>query len=200
MSFLGSLYAGAAAPALVCGAVALFAVGCLGGAAALAPVAIGTSGTVVSATSTAMSGSGEGPDKDEKAERCGQLLHAPPNVEEVRRQPDGSIESREIRLVVSQDNSQWVVYRNKDSSPQGWVPRRGLDRLHFDPPLGAILPPNGARYVAYAADVPEKAEDSEQMISVAEDFGPPSGTFQWRSRTYNYTLVKELPCFPGPGD
>jgi len=32
--------------------------------------------------------------------------------------------------------------------------------------------------------------------SVTEAFGEPFGTFQWHGKTYGYTMVPQLPCFP----
>jgi hypothetical protein len=35
-------------------------------------------------------------------------------------------------------------------------------------------------------------------MSVADNFGPKVGTFEWRAKTFSYTVSKQLPCFPEP--
>lgn len=135
-------------------------------------------------------------DKADRAQRCTQLLNSPPGVEEVEQDASGAIESREFRLDTSNGHPVWAVYRARGSSPDGWHSQRKLFGLHFNPPLEAGVPAGKPRYLVYAVNIAEDQQDAEKMISVAEDFAPQVGTFQWDGRIYNYTLVKELPCFP----
>jgi hypothetical protein len=38
------------------------------------------------------------------------------------------------------------------------------------------------------------------MMSMADDFPDPVGSFEWKGKRYKYTLSKKLPCFAGPQD
>ncbi len=136
-------------------------------------------------------------DEDSRA-KCDQLVRHPPGVEEIRRTADLNIETREMRLQRVGESYRWEAYRSHGSSPEGWRRQSKLDHLHFDPPLQYLLPDQKPRYLAYVASVPETAEDSEQMISVADEFGPKVGSFEWRDVRYNYMVSKQLPCFPVP--
>jgi len=136
-------------------------------------------------------------DEDSNA-KCDQLVRHPPGVEEIRRTADLNIESREMRLQRVGESYRWEPYRSHGSSPSGWRRQSKLDHLHFDPPLQYLLPDKKPRYLAYVASVPETAEDSEQMISVADEFGSKAGTFEWHDVRYNYMVSGHLPCFPVP--
>ncbi len=136
-------------------------------------------------------------DEDSSA-KCDQLVRHPPGVEEIRRTADLNIESREMRLERVGESYRWEPYRSHGSSPEGWRRQSKLDYLHFDPPLQYLLPDKKPRYLAYVASVPETAEDSEQMITVADEFGAKVGSFEWRAVRYNYMVSKHLPCFPVP--
>jgi len=46
--------------------------------------------------------------------------------------------------------------------------------------------------------VAETPQDSEQAMSIADDFGQKVGTFEWNGKLYTYTTSKHLPCFPEP--
>ncbi len=138
-------------------------------------------------------------DKDEdRVLKCEQLVHNPPGIEEIRRTPQLGIESREIRVERTSDSYRWVVYRSKGSAPDGWRPQNALDKLHFNPALQFLLPDKDPQYLAYAPSVAETAQDSEQMMSIADDFGQKAGTFEWNGKYYTYTISKHLPCFPEP--
>ncbi len=138
-------------------------------------------------------------DEDTKA-KCDQLVRHPPGVEEIRRTEDLNIESREMRIERSGTSYDWITYRSHGSSPEGWRRQSQLDHLHFDPPLQYLLSDQKPRYHAYVATVPETAEDSEQMMSVADEFGPKVGSFEWHDVHYIYTVSKHLPCFPVPDE
>jgi hypothetical protein len=138
-------------------------------------------------------------DKDEdKVLKCQQLVHNPPGIEEIRRTPKLGIESREIRVERTAETYRWVVYRSRGSAPDGWRPQNSLDKLHFNPALQFLLPDKDSQYLAYAPSVAETAQDSEQMMSIADNFGQKVGTFEWSGKYYTYTVSKHLPCFPEP--
>ena len=138
-------------------------------------------------------------DKDEdRTLKCEQLVRDPPGIEEIRRTPQLGIESREIRVERNADSYRWVVYRSRGSAPDGWHPQSSLDKLHFDPALQNLLPDKDPQYLAYAPTVAETPQDSEQAMSIADDFGQKVGTFEWNGKLYTYTTSKHLPCFPEP--
>jgi len=138
-------------------------------------------------------------DRDEdRTQKCQQLVRNLPGVEEIRRTPTLAIESREMRLERTAESYRWVVYRSRGSSPDGWRTQNGLDKLHFNPPLQDLLPDKNPAYIAYAIGIAETPEDGERMMSVADNFGPKVGTFEWRAKTFSYTVSKQLPCFPQP--
>lgn len=138
-------------------------------------------------------------DKDyDKTLKCEQLVRNPPGIEEIRRTAQLGVESREIRVEPAASSYHWVVYRSRGSSPDGWRPQNALDNLHFNPALQYLLPDKEPKYLAYAPSVPDTPEDSEQLMSVAGNFGQKTGTFEWRGKHYIYTLTKHLPCFPEP--
>jgi hypothetical protein len=172
--------------------------GCAPQVAPIVPIGMAVSHTAESTTSTAMSSSAPEPDREGDTQRCAQLANMPPGIEEVRSTPDGAIESREIRLDESGPHPQWVVYRTKNSSPEGWRSQPRIARLDFVPPLKEALAAGESRFLVYAVVVADKPDESEKMVSAAENFGQQGGSFKWQSRVYRYTLVAKLPCFPGP--
>ena len=137
-------------------------------------------------------------DKEEDAVKCDQLQRNPPDVEEIRRTPDLAIESRELRIERGGSQPRWVVFRSRGSQPSGWRRQSSLDNLHFTPPLETMLTDDRPRFLAYSVAVPQNAQDSEKIISIADDFGPRAGSFEWRGTRYGYTVSKTLPCFAGP--
>lgn len=142
----------------------------------------------------------EGDTDDDKAMKCEQLVHNAPGVEEIRRTPALAIESREMRVERTAESYRWVVYRSRGSSPEGWRTQHGLNSLHFNPPLQYLLPDKKPKFLAYAASTPDNPEDSEQMMTIVDDFGQRVGDFEWQGKRYTYSISKTLPCFPGPED
>lgn len=140
---------------------------------------------------------GEQNDQEDQSERCVQLFNAPPEIEELRRKSDGGLESREIRLDASGPGPRWVGYRPKGNAAP-WRSQSTIARLHFSPPFYDAIPDHQPRFLVYAKSVAETAQDSEQMMSAAQEFGNHVGTFEWRDKVYNYAVVDKLPCFPGP--
>lgn len=170
-----------------------------------APLALSATEQIASVGAKAKSGnddesSGKEGDDEDATAKCEQLAHHLPGVEEIRRTPKLDIESREVRLERTGESYQWVVYRSRGSSPEGWHDQRRLDGLHFNPPLQYLLPDKTSRYLVYTLAVPETAEDSELMMTVADDFGAKVGTFEWRDQRYTYTVSKKLPCYPEPDE
>lgn len=173
--------------------------GCFAGAAGAAlPIAMTATQGIAVAHAQAVSKSDDERGGDEAETRCDQLLHAPPGIEELRRRSDGSLESREIRLDLSGEQAKWVPYREKGTTAEGWRAQSTIARLDFSPPLHGAVPVKDSRFLVYAKGVAETPLDSEQMIGVAEQSGTQTGTFLWRGKTYNYTLIDKLPCFAGP--
>jgi hypothetical protein len=176
--------------------------GCAPQVASVVPLAAMAASQTMEATGSATaSGAPTGERHEAQRERCNQVLKAPPGVEEVKLAAGNTIWSREIRIEESGAHPQWVVYVDKHSNAEkggGWRPQPSIARLQFAPALDGILSEDDPRFLAYAPMVPERPWESEQMMSIAEDFGSQVGTFKWRGRIYSYTLVKKLPCFPGP--
>ncbi len=194
---------------LLLGAWLASMVGCAGPAALAAmqtagPLALSATEHVVAAGGNAKSKDDDESIKDgqddDAALKCQQLVRHPAGVEEIQRTPDLNIVSREMRVQRIGENYRWEVYRSHGSSPEGWRRQSRLDGLHFDPPLQYLLPDKKPRYLAYAISTPETPEDSEQMMTLVDDFGSKVGTFEWHGVHYTYTLLKHLPCFPEPGE
>ncbi|MFZ1888459.1 MAG: hypothetical protein WAU33_10535 [Candidatus Binataceae bacterium] len=144
----------------------------------------------------------KGPDRntagpsDEQDERCDTLVQTPPGVEEVRKNADDEIESRQWRLIDSGDGMKWAIVQKKMAPADGWQPKPGIAKLQFSPELASQLKRGGdPKYLAYAPEDTETIADSDQETTVTEVFGPATGKFQWHGRTYGYVLVKNLPCF-----
>jgi hypothetical protein len=194
--FRASITAGAA---ILLGLVFLGLHGCAG-AAMTSAIPIALTSTEVAAVTHAQNNPSEG-EKEEDALKCSQLVNHPPGVEELRRTPDLSIESREIRIQPTGGvGGMWVVYRTRGSTPQGWHKQDSLEKLEFKPPLQYLLVDKQPQYLVYAPAVAESIRDSETMMSMADDFPDPVGSFMWKGKRYNYTLSKKLPCFAGPQD
>ena len=118
-------------------------------------------------------------------------------VEEVRKDKDGVIESRQWKIAETSGNPIWIVARSQseDSPKSAWHPKPGITNLLFNPPLNEVLEPDKPEYLAYAPADVVNVSDSEQFDSMTTAFGAGIGTFKWRDRSYTYVLVKELPCF-----
>ena len=187
----------ASAVALAAIAIGLSAAcaGCAGiSLMSLAPtVAVGTAQMVGAQVAMKQSKGGISGTADE-AERCDELLRTAPGVEEVRKTPDGLIESRQWKIAEHEGNPAWMLVRTGASSSDAWRPRPGITNLNFKPPLYQMLTKE-PQILAYAPADVSNPTDSEQFNSMTAAFGAGMGTFQWRERTYSYVVVKELPCF-----
>jgi len=132
---------------------------------------------------------------DDQEERCEALVGSAPDVEEVRKNKYDIIEVRQWRLV-DPSNPHWMIVQGKQAPADGWEPKPRINKLGFSPPLADQLDYGESQFLAYAPNNLDSIEDSRAMTSVTEAFGQPVGTFQWRGKTYGYTLVPQLPCFP----
>lgn len=133
--------------------------------------------------------------KEELQEHCDQLATATPGIEEIRASK-GSFESRQWTLVAEGSAPRWTFVRTKDSSPDGWAPKPGLDKLNFQPPLEPALSAHPSVFLVYAPVEGANLDDSRKAATVREVFGAAEGSFTWRGRKYSYTLAPALPCFP----
>ena len=168
-------------------------------AASVVPMVAAGSAQVIGAGVAMKEGGGTGASKADNAEKCDQLLRVPPGVEEVRKNKDGLIESRQWKIADNAGTPTWMIVRTGGGPEDSWQPKPGIATLLFNPPLYQMLKPDQPQYLAYApADVLD-VYDSEQFDSMTGAFGAGVGTFKWHDRSYSYVLVKELPCFkPAP--
>lgn len=176
--------------------------GCLAGGAVgavttIAPMVAAGSAQLIGSQAAMKEGNGTGASAEENADKCDQLLRVPPGVEEVRKDKDGVIESRQWKIAETSGNPIWIVVRSQseDSPKSAWHPKPGITNLVFNPPLNEVLEPDKPEYLAYAPADVVNVSDSEQFDSMTTAFGAGIGTFKWRERSYTYVLVKELPCF-----
>jgi len=132
---------------------------------------------------------------DDQEERCDALVGATPGVAEVRKTKEDVIEAREWKLV-DPGKPHWVIVRTKTGSENGWESKPRITKLQFTPPLAEQLDYKKSQFVAYAPNNLDNIDDSRTMTSVTEAFGDPFGTFQFHGKTYGYTMVGQLPCFP----
>jgi hypothetical protein len=132
---------------------------------------------------------------DDQEERCDALVGATPGVEEVRKTKQDVIEARQLRLV-NAEKPRWMIVAAKNGDELGWEPKPGITKLKFSPPLDEQLDYQKSQFIAYAPNDLDNIDDSRMMTSVTDAFGEPSGTFQWHGKTYGYTMVPRLPCFP----
>jgi hypothetical protein len=173
------------------------AAGAIGAVSTVAPMVAAGSAQVISSGAIMKEGGGDtgATSKDDNADKCDQLLRVPPGVEEVRKDKDGVIESRQWTVINTVGSPTWIVIHNKDEPENAWQPKPSIVKLLFNPPLDEMLKPDEPQYLAYAPADVVNISDSEQFDSMTDAFGAGIGTFKWRDRPYSYVLVKELPCF-----
>ncbi len=173
--------------------------GAVGMVSTVAPMVAAGSAQVIGSQVAMRESGGTGASKDDNADKCDQLLRVPPGVEEVRKNKDGLIESRQWKIADNAGTPTWMMVRTKDAPEDAWQPKPGITKLLFNPPLYQMLEPDKPQYLAYAPADVVNVSDSEQFDSMTGAFGSGVGTFKWRDRSYSYVLVKELPCFkPAP--
>lgn len=173
------------------------AAGAIGMVTSVAPMVATGSAQVISAEATMKQGGSTGALKEDNADKCEQLVRVPPGVEEVRKTKDGVIETRQMKIAETSGDPIWIVVRSpsENTPADAWRPKPGIPSLMFNPPLYTVLKPDEPEYLAYAPADVVNVSDSEQFDSMTETFGAGMGTFKWRERSYNYVLVKQLPCF-----
>ena len=163
----------------------------------VAPMVAAGSAQVIGSQVAMKEAGGTGASKEDNADKCDQLLRVPPGVEEVRKNKDGLIESRQWKIAETSGDPIWIVARTQtqNTPADAWQPKPGVTKLLFNPPLYQMLKPEEPQYLAYAPSDVVNVSDSEQFDSMTEAFGSGVGTFKWHERSYSYVLVKELPCF-----
>jgi hypothetical protein len=192
-------------------------------AAALAPLALQAIGLTFKAGEVMTHGKDQNPDETEALDdstfdgteydqkkskdsqgKCNELVLITPPIIEFRTDPDGSTIWRELGLGGSPDAPRWAVVpaadtaTAKDVAPGGWSPANNLSHMNFTPPLKTDAKPGDESFLAYAPAESYTAPERDQLASLVLDFGPVAGTFQYKDRTYKYSTLKELPCFPVP--
>jgi len=171
------------------------AAGAVGMVSTVAPMVAAGSAQVIGSQVAMRESGGTGASKDDNADKCDQLLRVPPGVEEVRKNKDGLIESRQWKIGGSAEGPTWIVVHADGAPHDAWQPKPGIPKLLFSPPLYQMLEPDKSQFLAYAPADVVNVSDSEQFDSMTEAFGSGVGTFKWHDRSYSYVLVKELPCF-----
>jgi hypothetical protein len=179
--------------------------GCFAPALALAPMAL-QAGEAIGVGAIEAAGSAVEPksdsddmaDSSETEERCEVLELEVPGTIEFRVADNTASAWRELRLGGSTDAPQWQALASNDSDTAGWRPLANLLTMKFAPPLQQTLRTGKPNYLAYAPAEPRTSIERDQLVALNTDFGGRSGTFQWKGRAYQYTLVNRLPCFPGP--
>jgi hypothetical protein len=130
---------------------------------------------------------------------CQMIAIAHPDlvVVELRKGATGAPEYRELRLVNSTDNAQWMPIVAGDTGPDGWRPAVNFLKMDFKPPLTAAVPDSGTSYLAYVplAANPNDPQQAAQLQSAFEGQGQ-LGAFTWDGRVYEYTVASSLPCLP----
>ncbi len=190
-------------------AAALLAVlagtGCFVPALGLAPLALEASEMAgvgaIDAAGYAAEGSSHGRsnmDGAEGEERCDELELEVPGTIEFQVADNNPTAWRELQLGGSADAPQWQAVAGEQSDAAGWRPLANLHTMSFVPPLQQALTGGKRNYLAYAPAEPRTSIERDQLVSLTADFGAGLGTFQWNGRAYQYTLVNQLPCFPGP--
>jgi len=174
------------------------AAGALGIVTTAVPMVAAGSAQVISAGAASRESGGTGASSKENADQCDQLLRVAPGVEEVRKNKDGLIDSRQWKITQDSGGPAWMCVRTKDAPGDGWQPRPDIAELLFNPPLYQMLEPDKPQYLAYAPNSVINLSDSEQFDSMTGAFGAGVGTFKWHDRSYSFVLVKELPCFKPP--
>ena len=137
-------------------------------------------------------------DPAEREERCDELQLEVPGTIEFQMADNSPTAWRELQLGGSTDAPQWQAVANEQSDAAGWRSLVNLHTMRFAPPLQQALRGGKRNYLAFAPAEPRTPIERDQLVALTADFGAGLGTFQWKGREYQYTLVNRLPCFPGP--
>jgi len=159
-------------------ALTVSAYGCWAAAIQFAPMALQTSVGLASATAGAAQSS-EGPT---------------PGVIELREDPNGSAEYREMRITFTANDARWTPVSDDSSAADGWRPAVNFLQMSFSPPLPPKLSEDHITYLAYAPLYEHTSDDDTvRLKEFNRSFGEPVGTFEWKGRTYQYSLPQVLP-------
>jgi hypothetical protein len=162
---------------LIAAALALSASGCWLYAIQYAPAALETA---VSLASTAV-----GAAQKSSTEA--------PGVIELRQDPSGAPEYRELRIDFTPTDARWTPVVSYDTAADGWRPAVNFLHMNFSPPLPTVLSENRTTYLAYAPAYTKSPDDEEQLAEFNRSFGDPVGTFNWDGHLYQYSLPRALP-------
>ncbi|MHB8382124.1 MAG: hypothetical protein ACYDC3_07260 [Candidatus Binataceae bacterium] len=193
---------------LAAGAAALSLSACFLGAAQMYPLMvegaettasemIQTTASILRVTESPSPYDPNHPDADSLS-GCGELKHEPPGLIELRMSAAGTPEYRELRPDTTLDPVRWIPIADDDTGTEGWRPAVNFLQMEFNPPIAAAVPPAASVYMAYAPQKNESWSQQDHRASLSTFFGPPTGTFNWNKRPYEYVLVKTVPCFPLP--
>jgi len=184
----------------VAAAMAAACAACGGSIPSLASTAMGASALAGVQAQGQSGGKSAQSQRDEEMDRCESLTRAAPGVEEVRKNKQGIIESRQWRLGETAGGPSWTFVRAKSAPPDGWQPKPHIEILRFSPPLADSLEVGEPVFLVYAPELPMSISENEQVANLNGAFasGEGHGTFRWRQRSYAFELVKKLPCFAVP--
>ncbi|HXW83384.1 MAG TPA: hypothetical protein VEJ86_03195 [Candidatus Binataceae bacterium] len=173
-----------------------------GGIASIAgPAVVSGAATAGSAAEDKLNDRGVGGPPEEQNARCDALSQNPPGVEQIRKDKDGSLESREWRITEQNPGLQWSVLPVNGAPSDGWLPKPNIDRLGFSPPLEPMLDVGASVFLVYAPETPMSIPENSQVanLNAAFDSTVGHGTFKWRNRLYAFELADKLPCYPLAG-
>ena len=117
-----------------------------------------------------------------------------PGVIELRKDPAGAPEYRELRIAFTSSEARWTPLIERDTSAEGWRPAEHFLEMNFSPPLPTVFSADRITYLAYAPAGPHSIEDDEQLAQFNKSFGEPVGTFDWNGHVYQYSLPQALPA------
>jgi hypothetical protein len=185
--------------------LALGAGGCFMPALELVPLgvqaveAVGSGAAEVAVSAARSHSPHPGEDEIDRQERCDDLQLEVPGLIELRADKRGdSPQWRELTLGGSTDAPQWQPMIEKDTPAGGWHSAQNLATMKFAPSLESSLDYGAENYMAYAPAEPATSFEQDKLVALTIDFGAAAGTFQWKGRVYQYSVVRKLPCFPPP--
>jgi len=135
-------------------------------------------------------------DEVDREDRCDELEIEVPGVIELRQRAAGAPEYRELRLGGGPDESVWAPMLDHDTAAGGWHPAVNFLQMNFAPPLAGAIPDTGSIYLAYAPTEPTTSVERDLLVAMTVNFGAATGSFDWKGRSYQYSLTHQLPCFP----
>jgi hypothetical protein len=117
-----------------------------------------------------------------------------PGVIELRKDPAGSPEYREMKIDFTATDARWTPLVESDTSAEGWRPAVNFLQMSFSPPLPAALAEDHITYLAYAPLYTHGSEEDEvKLKEFNRSFGNPVGSFKWNGHVYQYSLPQVLP-------